>query len=268
MKNNSVSFFASGMAFLLSVASHVQAAPGDEHEPVMLDIPAGSYLMGAPEQADSSDRKDAQPAHRVSIKPFRMGKYEITYVQYDRYADAVGKPRPRPVAQFDVGRGTHPVNNISWQDAADYAAWLSRTSGKKYRLPSEAEWQYAARAGTTTDYYWGDAPASDHANSGEAWGKAGTSGKDQWMSYAPVGQFPPNPFGLHDMHGNVWEWVQDCYNANYIGAPSDGSAWMTGDCGRHVQVGNSFHNVPTPVTERGAGATANPTVGFRMAEDY
>lgn len=234
------------------------------NQPVMVDIPAGVFLMG-----DTHGTGDglATPVRQVHIAAFKMGQYEVTFDEYDAYASANGKPRPRVVKEFDTGRGLNPVSQVSWQDAVDYAAWLRATTGKKYRLPSEAEWQYAARAGTTTDYYWGDAPATEHSNTGLTWGKPSISGRDQWLHVAPVGQFPANPFGLYDMHGNVWEWVQDCFNPNFVGAPTDGRAWMSGDCSRHVQVGNSFHNGPTPVYERGGGQKANPTVGFRLAMD-
>lgn len=235
------------------------------NEPVMLAIPAGKYLMG---DINGTGESNEKPVHEVVIKAFKMSKYEITYEQFDAFADATERPRPVPVPEFDVGRGKHPVNRISWQDAVDYTAWLSAQTGKKYRLPSEAEWQYAARAGTATDYYWGNDPATRHSNTGLTWGKPSVGGDDKWLSYAPVGQFPANPWGLHDMHGNVWEWVMDCYHETYADAPADGSAWMTGDCKKHVQLGNSFHNGPTPVSTRGASAGKNPTVGFRIAEDY
>jgi len=268
MKKHPISVLATSTVLLLGMSFAVHAAPGEEPEPVMVDIVGGTYTMGAPDQAGSSERKDEQPAHQVNVKPFRLGKFEVTFAQYDAYTDAVGKPRVIPPKELDAGRGPLPVIRVSWQEAVDYAQWLSAKTGKKYRLPSEAEWQYAARAGTTTDYYWGKAPATDHANSGLTWGKPSASGNDKWINFAPVGQFPANPFGLHDMHGNAWEWMQDCYNDNYIGAPTDGSAWLMGDCSRRVQVGNSFHNGPTPVTTRGGGAKANPTVGFRLAQDY
>jgi formylglycine-generating enzyme required for sulfatase activity len=158
---------------------------------------------------------------------------------------------------------------VNWNDAVGYAAWLSEKTGRAFRLPSEAEWQYAARAGTTGNFYWGDGPATDHANVGDDWAKPSARGKDRWVGYAPVGQFAANPWGVHDMAGNVWEWVQDCYHGDFVGAPADGSAWMAGDCSRHVQVGNSFHNLATPVYERGGQPAdkGNATVGFRLAED-
>ena len=255
------------LLILFSVAAHSSAKPQSALQPTlppMADIPGGVFMMG-----DTHNTGDgmAKPVRQVSIQPFKLGKFEVTYAEYDIYADATGRPRPTIVKAFDVGRGNNPVSRVTWQEAVDYAQWLSLQTGKKYRLPTEAEWQYAARAGTTSDFYWGDAPATDHSNTGLTWAKPSTGGKDKWLHSAPVGQFPANPFGLHDMHGNLWEWVQDCFNPNFNGAPTDGSAWQSGDCSRHVQLGNSFHNGPTPVYERGASQKANPTVGFRLAQD-
>ena len=126
------------------------------------------------------------------------------------------------------GRDNRPVINVSWEDAQSYVKWLSEQTGHAYRLPTEAEWEYAARAGTTTAYSWGNDVGRNLANCdgcGSQWDEDRT---------APVGSFPPNAFGLHDMHGNVREWVEDCWNASYSGAPTDGSAWRSGDCGNRV----------------------------------
>ena len=128
--------------------------------------------------------------------------------------------------------------DVSWEDAVAYAEWLSVQTGERYRLPSEAEWEYAARAGSTTKYGWGNDIGHNRANCGGC----GSQWDDE--KTAPVGSFNPNAFGLHDMHGNLWEWVQDCWNGSYQGAPADGSAWTSGDCERRVLRGGSWYNRP------------------------
>jgi formylglycine-generating enzyme required for sulfatase activity len=216
------------------------------------------------------DTKLELPVHQVKIKAFKMSKYEITFAQYDVFARATKRALPDDQG---TGRGELPVGNVTWAEASAYAAWLSKETGEKFRLPSEAEWQYAARAGTTSEYYWGDKADHNFANYGtDECCNEFASGADKWLGAAPVGQFPPNKFGLHDMLGNVSEFVQDCMNLNYIGAPSDGSAWMTGDCSKHVSLGGQFHNNPEGI--RVAARNFHPIVperdinfGFRIAQD-
>ena len=132
--------------------------------------------------------------------------------------------------------------NVSWEDAQSYVSWLSRQTGEEYRLPTEAEWEYAARAGTTTKYSWGNEIGVNRANCRptEEYGTCG----DRFEYTAPVGSFAANPWGLHDMHGNVWEWVQDCGPGNYADAPADGSAWLSGDCSVRVVRGGSWISYP------------------------
>jgi len=161
------------------------------------------------------------------------------------------------------GRGNRPVINVSWNDTQQYISWLNRKTGKQYRLPTEAEWEYAARAGTTTAYYWSPDVGSNHANCnrcGSRWDNRETS---------PVGAFDPNRFGLYDMAGNVLQWTQDCYNDSYIGAPSDGSAWASGDCGRRVLRGGSWDLGPRDVRVayrfRYGATFAYNLIGFRLA---
>jgi formylglycine-generating enzyme required for sulfatase activity len=250
----------------IHAATAAAPAPGIP-VPLMVAIPPGSFQMG--DQLGHGQPNEL-PVHIVHVRAFKMGKYEVTFAQYDAFADATGRARPVPVPEFDVGRGDHPVNMVSWQDACDYAAWLSARTGQRFRLPTEAEWEYAARAGSTGDYFWGQDLASNYANVGGATdASTGTGGKDVWLSYAPVGQLAANPFGLHDVFGNVWEWTADCANSDYVGAPNDGSAWMSGDCGKHMIRGDSFHNGPLPTTVSGRGGVAgrNPTLGFRLAQD-
>ena len=175
--------------------------------------------------------------HQVTIaKPFAVSKFELTFDEWDACA-AHGDCDPH-VSDNGWGRHRQPVINVSWDDAQRYVAWLSRITGKKYRLLSEAEYEYAARAGTQTAYPWGD----DIKLNGKAMAYCGRCGS-QWDNKqpAPVGSFPPNAFGLYDMVGNVWEWTEDCYNNSYKGAPVDGSAWTNeGDCNTRVARGGSW----------------------------
>ena len=157
--------------------------------------------------------------------PLAVAKFELTFAEWDACYAVGGCPK---AADSGMGRGSNPVINVSWIDAGQYVAWLSLMTGKSYRLLSEAEYEYASRGGTHTAYYWGDQIGANNANCADC--------RSAWDNkrIAPVGKFAPNPFGLYDMSGNIWEWVADCYHENYIGAPADGSAWMTGNCGRHM----------------------------------
>jgi formylglycine-generating enzyme required for sulfatase activity len=200
--------------------------------PEMIVIPAGRFRMG---DIQGKGTKDEQPVHEVHIsRRFGMSRYEITFDQYDEFAKATGHGLPE---DEDFGRGRRPVIRVSWNEAGDYAAWLSQQTGKRYRLPTEAEWEYAARAGTETVYWWGNEMKRGLANCigcGSRWDRKGTG---------PVGSFKPNPFGLYDTAGNVTEWVQDCWHDNYQGAPSDGSAWEkehNGDCDGRVRRGGNY----------------------------
>ena len=186
--------------------------------PEMVTIPAGSFQMGCVSGIDCDD--DEKPVHSVRIASFEMSKCEVTFEEYDAFTDATGRER---VGDGGWGRGRRPVINVSWYDAVAYTQWLSSQTGESYRLPSEAEWEYAARAGSTTMYSWGNAIGRNRANCD------GCGSRWDDMQTAPVGSFSANSWGLHDMHGNVWEWVQDCWNRSYRGAPTDGSAWE--DCG-------------------------------------
>ena len=150
---------------------------------------------------------------------------------------------------------------VSWKDAQAYVAWLSEETGEEYRLPSEAEWEYAARAGSTTKYSWGNKIGVNQANCDN------DSCGDQWEYAAPVGSFAPNGFGLYDIHGNVWEWVQDCWNGSYAGAPSDGSAWRTGNCADRLKRGGSWSSPPGNLRAayRSGSEYRNSNTGFRVA---
>ena len=202
--------------------------------PEMVVLPGGFFLMGDASRNSYSE----QPYHPVAIaQPFAVGRYEVTFDEWDACVAEGGCNGYRPKDK-KWGRGRRPVINVSWEAAQDYLYWLSQKTGKPYRLLSEAEWEYAVRAGTTTAYYWGDSPNAicAHANVGEF--AFDCDAKDMTM---PVGSFRPNPFGLYDMLGNVREWTADCWNETYDGAPADGRAWQQGDCTLRVTRGRSFY---------------------------
>ena len=197
-------------------------------------IPAGSFRMGDIQGGGYSDEK---PVHRVRIKAFLLGKTEVTFAQWDACVAAGGCSR-RP-SDEGWGRGSRPVINVSWKDITEqFIPWLNKVTGKRYRLPTEAEWEYAARAGSESKYSWGNSIGRNKANCdgcGSRWDDSKT---------APVASFAANAFGLYDMHGNLWEWTQDCWNGSYKGAPSDGTAWLSGNCSRRVLRGGSWDSGP------------------------
>jgi formylglycine-generating enzyme required for sulfatase activity len=197
-----------------------------------------------------------KPQHLVTIGyPLAVGQYPLTFDEYDYFARTARREQPDDAGW---GRGRRPVINVSWDDAKAYVEWLAAQTGQPYRLLSEAEWEYACRCGTTTRYSWGDEITPKNANYGS---KVGTTSE--------VSSHPPNPWGLYDMHGNVWEWVEDCWNDSYEGAPADGGAWTSGDCGRRVLRGGSWLNGPEGLrsASRGRGSTGFRFVGngFRVA---
>jgi formylglycine-generating enzyme required for sulfatase activity len=219
--------------------------------PEMVSIPAGSFVMGSP--VSERGRGSGEIQHQVTIsKPFAVSKFEITRKQFDLYMKDSGDTKAKP-----CNTGDEAVGCIKWDDAQGYALWLKRKTGQPYRLLSEAEWEYAARAGTTTIYYWGNDNrlACRYANvKDRSWRSANSNFpamsfpcNDGYAEVAPVGKYVPNAFGLYDMLGNVWEWTEDCWNQNYNGAPSDGSAWKTGDCDSHVLRGGAWGGEPLDV---------------------
>jgi formylglycine-generating enzyme required for sulfatase activity len=220
-----------------------------EIEAHMVAIRAGTFRMGS--EANASDE---QPPHSVNIGAFRLSTYDVTFDQYDAFTVATG----RSLALAGPGaRGNKPVVNVNWDEAQAFIAWLNQ-SGKKFRLPSESEWEYAARAGTKTSYFWGNKFDAGHLNNSHE-------------STTPVGSFPPNGWGLYDMNGNVWQWTQDCYHASYIGAPTDGSVWQsTAGCPRVIR-GGSWRNNPRlfRVSKRNSNGptTRADNIGFRLAQD-
>ena len=229
--------------------------------PEMVVIPAGSFTMGSPEAEPGRQLTEA-PQHNVTIgKPFAVSKFQVTFAEWDTcgaHGDCI-----LHVDDRGWGRGRQPVINVSWVDAQRYVAWLSKTTGKIYRLLTEAEYEYAARAGTQTVFPWGDAVGKNNANC------AGCGSRWDVSQTAPVGSFAPNQFGLYDMVGNVWEWVEDCVNEDYSHAPVDGSAWMTGDCGHHRLRGGSWASFVDEIrsANRARSATSDriSIIGFRIA---
>ena len=196
--------------------------------PEMVVVPAGSFTMGSPDSEQGRDI-DESPQHSVTFaKPFSVGRFAVTFDEWDACVAEGGCSGYRP-QDLGWGRNRRPVINVSWDEATAYAAWLSRKTHKPYRLLTEAEWEYAARAGSTTAYYWGNEIGSGNANCAPD-GKLECGSIWDNKQTAPVGSFAANAFGLYDMAGNVWQWVQDCYHSSYKGAPTDGSAWTTGNC--------------------------------------
>ena len=229
--------------------------------PEMVVVPSGSFMMGSP--VDEKGRYDNEgPQHRVTIsKPFAVGKYEVTVGQFEEFVNETKHPNDewRNLVLFEQS-ANHPVVNVSWEDAKAYTEWLSAKTGQNYRLLSEAEWEYAARAGTTTVYHFGANVTHEQANYGDA--NQGT---------VIVGSYPANAFGLYDMHGNVWEWMEDCWHDDYNGAPSDGRAWTINcyDEDGRVLRGGSVYNDPMDFRSASRGwidaRTRVNLFGFRIA---
>ncbi|MEQ3697741.1 MAG: bifunctional serine/threonine-protein kinase/formylglycine-generating enzyme family protein [Pseudomonadales bacterium] len=223
----------------------------------LADIPAGSFRMG---DLTGNGYENEKPVHAVSVSGFKLMTTEVTWNHYQPCIDAGVCANP---VDKRWGRGDRPVINVSWDDAQTYINWLEEDTGLSWRLPSEAEWEYAARAGTTTDYNWNsNSIAANQANYYE-------SGNSKTVE---VGRYSANRWGLYDMHGNVWEWTQDCWNASYQGAPSNGSAWELGDCSKRVFRGGSYFGYSMASTSRssnrGRGNAAGRVngLGFRLVQ--
>lgn len=235
-------------------ASTVQDCP---ECPELVLIQAGTFAMG------SSDVPLEGPIHDVAIrKPFYIGRYEVTYAEWDAcLADKGCSYRPD---DRGLGRGRRPVTNVDWNDAKAYAAWLSRRTAKTYRLPTESEWEYAARAATTSPYWWGRTIEKDRAN---CFGCTTEPRK----SAIEVGSFKPNSFGLYDMAGNAAEWVEDCWSEGYRGAPNDGSAFVKSGCSERVLRGGAFNNDPKYVRSAARFKydydVRYPSNGFRIVRE-
>ena len=254
-----------------------------EHCPEMVVVPSGSFMMGSPEEEEGR-QDDEGPVHRVGIpSAFAVGVYEVTRGEFGGFVSSTGRSMEDGCDYVRNGRrreglelswrspgfsqtDLHPAVCVSLKDARAYVAWLSGETGKAYRLLSESEWEYVARAQTTTRYYWGDAIGQNRANCrncGSRWDLKSTS---------PVGSFGTNGFGLHDIHGNVYEWVEGCWNDGYAGAPSDGSAWGGKYCNNHVRRGGSWSRTPDKARAanrayNASGMRVNNT-GFRVARMF
>ncbi|MET3650898.1 SUMF1/EgtB/PvdO family nonheme iron enzyme [Dyella japonica] len=274
--------------------------------PSMVVIPTGSFQMGAPDN-EVGREDDETPQHEVTIgKGFALSRTSVTVGQFREfvrasgyqpdsvklggasvYDEATGAMRDDTSAGWQddyAGKnadGRMPVVNVSWNDAKAYVDWLSQRTGKTYRLPSEAEFEYALRAGTTSRYWWGDGTPSskvenltgsgDRSPSGRRWSNAFQGYRDGYWGPAPVGSFAPNAFGLYDIDGNVSEWVQDCWHDSYLRAPRDGSAWVNPGCGSRVVRGGSWGSSPEQVRSayrQGADASVRSgRVGFRVLRE-
>lgn len=251
--------------------------PGEEFQdcpqcPKMVVVPKGKFLMGAPASEDGST-DDEHPQREVTIaQDFAVGRFEVTFAEWDTCVQAGGCLGYKP-DDHKWGRGDRPVINVSWYDAKQYVAWLNSLSTRgqgKYRLLTEAEWEYAARAKSTTAYPWGDRASHDYANYGSDSGLNGfVLGRDQWVNTSPAGSFPANRFGLFDMHGNVWEWVQDCWIYGDIGVLSIGACTAESDYLLRVVRGGSWEVSPSNLrsANRGGDLTTNrdASLGFRVA---
>ncbi|MGH6816534.1 MAG: SUMF1/EgtB/PvdO family nonheme iron enzyme [Hyphomicrobiaceae bacterium] len=244
--------------------------------PEMVVVPAGEFLMGSPGN-EEGHRSDEGPQHNVAIaKPFAVGKFEVTFAEWDACVTAGGCTH-KPTDQ-GWGRGRRPVIYVDWNDAKVYVAWLAKTTGSPYRLLSEAEWEYAARGVTVAtpqpQFHFGNDEAQlcqygNHADRSTSYSWKNTKCSDDIGEMtAEVGRYKPNAFGLYDMHGNVWEWVEDCYNATYQNAPTDGSAWTAGNCSSRVVRGGGWVDIPALVraADRGRGSIIRGSdAGLRVA---
>ena len=225
-----------GLKWFLPGAGRTECFKDAEIAPEMVVVPAGEFWMGS---KDGEGNEDERPRHKVTIaEPFAVGRYAVTFDEWDA-ARAAGGVSHNPSGQVRR-RGRRPVVDINWDDARAYIKWLSSETGQPYRLLSEAEWEYCCRAGTETQFWWGDKISRELANydGNYTFRKGAEGGYSQKL--LPVNRFRPNPWGLYQVHGNVWEWCADCWHGNYHDAPADGSAWTAGDGNYRVLRGGSW----------------------------
>lgn len=232
----------------LAGVKQISYKPGDTFKdcddcPEMVVVPPGEFMMGSP-KSEKMRGEDEDPRRKVTIaNKFAVGKFEVTFSEWDACVKGSGcngyKPREK-----GWGRGNRPVINVNWYDAKAYVTWLSHKTKQTYRLLSEAEWEYVARANTDTPFWWGNSISTAQANYDGNDTYNGTKGKFR-VKTLQVDSFKANNFGLYNVHGNVWEWVEDCWHKSYHGAPKDGTAWLKGgDCKKRILRGGSWYNNP------------------------
>ncbi len=243
----------------LSVQHNQIDVTDDFQLPQMVNIPGGAARMGC--VSDLGCMRFEKPVHNVSLRSFEISKYEVTFQQWDLCVAKGGCDYIPDDSGW--GRGLRPVVNVSWDDIQIYIEWLNQESGKQYRLPTEAEWEHAARAGSPAPYHWGSEIGDNNANCdgcGSQWDDKKT---------APVGAFNANAWGVHDMHGNVYEWVQDCWNSSYRGAPDNGASWDSGDCSKRVLRGGAWSSsaqyIRVAIRYNGDKDYRGDIRGFRLA---
>ena len=206
--------------------------------PAMVVAPAGTFAMGSPPSEPGRAALEG-PQHTVTLpRAFAVGRYDVSFDEWDACVSDGGCNDYKPDSA-GWGRGSQPVINISWDDANAYVAWLAKKTGRPYRLPSEAELEYVTRAGTTTPFWWGDFITTAQANYNGTPYIAGPKGENRGRT-VPVNSFSPNPWGLYQVHGNVYVWTEDCWHDSYLTAPTDGSPWLSGDCGYRAIRGGSW----------------------------
>jgi formylglycine-generating enzyme required for sulfatase activity len=225
----------------------------------MIKVPAGRFRMGG---ASAIVSPDEVPRHEVNVSSFMVSVYEVTFAEYYRFAAATGRKKPKSNG-WDIK--THPVVEVSWDDALAYTRWLSKETGMRYRLLSEAEWEYVARSGTTTSFWWGIKSGVGNAHCFDCKSDFSTS------KPAKVGTYKPNAFGVYDTAGNLFEWVHDCYHRNYQDAPTDGSVWEGGDCDVRVVRGGAYGSPASSMRaenrEKFKSGKGQYNVGIRVARD-
>lgn len=234
--------------------------------PTMVVLPKGSFTMGSPKGEQFRFPNEEQRKVTISY-PLAVGKFEITFDEWDACFQQL---KCRPHKDEGRGRGLMPVINVDWTDAQEYVRWLSSKTGHTYRLMTEAEWEYAARAGSKEAFSWGGKASHKYANYGsDICCETVVKENDQWHTTGPVGQFKPNKFGLHDLHGNVWEWVQDCWDENAVTGPLDGSARETEDCQLRIMRGGSWASMPMKMRaafrDGVSPLDSGDIIGFRIA---
>ena len=242
-----------------AVGSSPDVPPATFFEPEMVGVPGGSFVMGSDEGRDNE-----RPTQLVTVEPFEIGKYEVTFEEFDRFTLANGL---RNVDDNGWGRGSRPVINVSWHLAREYTRWLSSVTGRRYRLPVEAEWEYVARAASGTRFVSGDDPAGLCAHSNLSYKTDAC--EDRFEFTAPVGDFEANPWGLHDLFGNVWEWTEDCWHPDHTGLPLDGrTRTRGGDCDQRVVRGGAWYSevdqLRSSYRNRNKAASGSDSVGFRV----